>query len=241
MANDVPQANDETLEEMYIAIREKEGRTYTDKQVAHLPHIDVGHRYHKEWRVRQRSSQRLITYLKEMQKPLSILEVGCGNGWLAAKLASIPNVTVTGLDTNPIEIEQARRVFKKSNLQFIQKGFSPGTFNDGAKFDVIVFAASLQYFPSVRVIMGDAFSLLNRDGKVHVLDTPFYHKENIRKSVTRCREYYKDMGFEVMADHYFHHTLQKFNAFKHKILFNPGGFWNRLIKKDVFYWIMLKP
>jgi SAM-dependent methyltransferase len=238
--NDAP-ITDEALEEMYIAIREKEGRTYTDKQVAQLPHIDAGHRYYKEWRVRQRSSQRLITHLEQMQKPLSILEIGCGNGWLSAKLANIPYAKVTGLDTNRIEIEQARRVFKKSNLQFIQKGLNPGTFNNGAKFDVIIFAASLQYFPSLRVIMGDAFSLLNQDGKVHVLDTPFYHKEDVRKSVTRCRQYYKDMGFEVMADHYFHHALQKFNAFKHKILFNPGGFWNRLVKKDVFYWIMLKP
>lgn len=235
------QAADVALEEMYIAIREQEGRTYTDMQVAHLPFIDAGHRYYKEWKMRQRSSIRLINYLEGMHRPLNILEVGCGNGWLAARLADIPNVMVTGLDTNRIEIEQARRVFKKLNLQFIYHGFNPDAFEGGQKFDLIIFAASLQYFPSFSAVISDAFVLLNEHGKVHVIDTPFYQKNEVERSVLRCTKYYEDMGFATMANHYFHHTLSKFNAFKHKILFDPGSFWNRLVKKDSFYWIILKP
>jgi SAM-dependent methyltransferase len=226
---------------MYITIREKEGRTYNDKEVAQLPNIDSGHRYFKEWQKRQRSSERLITYLKAMQRPLTILEIGCGNGWLASKLAKIPHAKVTGLDTNRIEIEQARRVFNKPNLQFIHKGFTGDTFGGKVKFDVIIFPASLQYFPSVRTVMADAFALLKPDGKVHVLDTPFYHKDQVEASALRCQKYYADMGFPEMADHYFHHTMSKFHGFKHRILFDPRGFWNRLTRRDVFYWIVLKP
>ena len=241
MAQATIQTADEALEEMYIAIREKEGRTYTDKQVAHLPFIDAGHKHCREWNMRRRSSSRLMNYLQDMRKPLNIIEVGCGNGWLAAKLADMPNVEVTGLDTNKVEIEQARRVFKKSNLQFIHKGFNRNVFDGKQKFDVIIFAASLQYFPSVRTAISDAFALLNPDGEVHIIDTPFYQKHEAERSALRCRKYYDDMGFASMADHYFHHSISKFNVFKHKILFNPGSFWNRLIKKDSFYWIMLKP
>jgi SAM-dependent methyltransferase len=237
--NAAPNA-EETLEEMYIAIREKEGRTYTDKQVAQLPEIDTKHPYYKEWKKRQRSSQRLITYLKAMQRPLNILEIGCGNGWLANKLAKIPHVRVIGLDPNRIEIEQACRVFNKKNLQFVHKGFNGDAFDGKVKFDVIIFAASLQYFPSVRTIMADAFALLSHTGKVHILDTPFYTKDQVEGSVLRCRKYYADMSFPEMADHYFHHSISKLQVFKHKILFDPSGFWNRLMKKDVFYWVMLK-
>jgi SAM-dependent methyltransferase len=237
---DSPHA-DEALEEMYIAIREKEGRTYNDKQVAQLPDIDTKHYYYKEWKKRQRSSQRLIAYLQAMQRPLTILEIGCGNGWLANKLAKIPHAKVTGLDTNRFEIEQARRVFNKPNLQFIHKGFNKDTFDGKVKFDVIIFAASLQYFSSVRNVMADAFALLKPDGKVHVLDTPLYHNDQVEASALRCQKYYIDMGFPEMAGHYFHHTLNKLHGFKHRILFDPRGFWNRLVKKDVFYWIMLKP
>jgi ubiquinone/menaquinone biosynthesis C-methylase UbiE len=241
MAPGAVQTADEALEEMYIAIREKEGRIYTDKQVAQLPHIDVGHRFYKEWKIRQRSSERLVTYLEEMHRPLNILEIGCGNGWLTAKLAGITHAKVTGLDPNRIEIEQARRVFKKANLQFIHKGFSRAAFDGKAKFDVIIFAASLQYFPSLKEVLADAFALLSQDGQVHVMDTPFYQKDEAEMSALRCRKYYEDMGFATMADHYYHHLLSKLHAFKHKILFDPRGFWNRLSKKDVFYWIMLKP
>lgn len=232
---------EEALEEMYIAIREREGRTYNDKQVAQLPDINTPHLYYREWKMRKRSSQRLITYLTAKQKPLHILEIGCGNGWLSAKLADIPHANVIGLDTNRMEIEQAQRVFKKSNLQFIHKGFNQDSFNANTKFDVIIFAASLSYFQSVRTAIGDAFSLLKEGGKIHVLDTPFYDSDKVEASASRCKKYYTDMGFAEMADHYFHHTLNKLYVFKHKILFNPDGFWNRLIKKDVFYWIMLKP
>jgi 2-polyprenyl-3-methyl-5-hydroxy-6-metoxy-1,4-benzoquinol methylase len=241
MAPDITPIADDALEEMYIAIREMEGRTYTDIQVAQLPFINTSHKYNKEWQVRQRSSQRLLNQLEEMRRPLQILEVGCGNGWLAAKLADLPNAQVTGIDANRIEIEQANRVFKKPNLKFIHKGFNNDTFSKREKFDVIIFAASLSYFPSVKTVMTDAFALLRENGKVHILDTPFYQKVTIDASVTRCRQYYEKMGFAAMADHYFHHHIGKIQGFKHKVLFNPGGFWNRLIKRDIFYWIMLKP
>src|ERR1700760_1446554 len=130
------------FEDLYIAARKQEKRLYTDEQLTRLPDIDPVHPYYPEWKIRKHSSERLVKYLERKRRNLRILEIGCGNGWLSAKLAGISDANVIGLDINQVEINQATRVFKKSNLQFIYDTFNDNTFEDET-FDVIVFAASL--------------------------------------------------------------------------------------------------
>ena len=125
---------------------EKETRVYTKEQVKFLPDIPSSHPYYNEWKVRKHSSEQLIWYLKKKGKALNILEVGCGNGWLAAKLSVIEHSTVTGLDINQTELNQAKAVFKKDNLHFVYDTLREGIF-PGRQFDVVVFAACLPYFP----------------------------------------------------------------------------------------------
>jgi len=66
--------------QQYILLRNKEGRIYSDKEIADLPEIDKGHQHYHEWRIRKDTSDRLIKYLINKKKALEILEVGCGNG-----------------------------------------------------------------------------------------------------------------------------------------------------------------
>lgn len=238
--NHTPTAED-AFEAMYVAVRDKEGRLYTDKQVAHLPDVESGHQYYKEWKMRKHSSEQLITFLKKQRRSLNILEVGCGNGWLSARLAGIPKAKVTGIDPNGIEIEQACRVFKKGNLKFIHAPFNSTSFNEGTKFDVIIFAASIQYFPSLKEVISDAFDLLTPAGRVHVLDTHFYHTNEIETAAERSKDYFTSMGFPQMAQYYFHHPLKQVMGLKHKVMFNPTAFLNKIIKKSIFYWIKIKP
>jgi len=235
-----PVAN-EKFEEMYLALRIKEGRTYTDEQVYLLPDIQPGHTNEKEWAIRKRSSDRLINFLKKQQRGLNILEIGSGNGWLAAKLANIPHVKVTGLEPSRIETEQAQRVFKKNNLNFITGSFNKQLFKERPKFDIIIFAASIQYFPIFKDIIEDAFALLNPDGCVHILDTNFYKKDEMQIAKERCQEYYNSLGFPLMGTNYFHHLQDDINCFKHQIMFNPRNLWNRIIRHHGFYWLLLKP
>lgn len=231
----------EAFEAMYVAVRDKEGRLYTDKQVKHLPHIDSGHQYYKEWKMRKHSAAQLTSFLAKQRRALNILEVGCGNGWLSARLAGIPKANVTGLDPNRVEIEQAARVFKKRNLKFINAPFGATSFAGDTKFDVIIFAASIQYFPSVKDVMSDAFDLLNPGGRVHVLDTHFYHTGEIEAATERSKAYFKSLGFPQMEQYYFHHPLKQLTRLKHKVMFNPSSFFNKIFKKSIFYWIKIKP
>jgi 2-polyprenyl-3-methyl-5-hydroxy-6-metoxy-1,4-benzoquinol methylase len=228
------------FEDLYLTVRQKEGRFYTDEQVSQLPDIEEIHPYFHEWQMRARSSGRLINYLQKKNKPLSILEIGCGNGWLSAKMAGLNGALVTGLDANKPEIEQARRVFKNSSVRFIYNNFNTESFGKYVKFDVIVFAASFQYFPLAKAIIDDAKQLLNPGGEIHIMDTHFYDTEEAKLSASRSKNYYATMGVAEMAGHYFHHSLKCLDGLDHKIMFNPNNIVNRITKKDVFYWIRIK-
>lgn len=227
------------FEDLYIAARKQEKRLYTDEQLSRLPDIDEVHPYHAEWRIRKHSSERLITYLERKRRDLKILEIGCGNGWLSARMAEIGDTSVIGLDINHVEINQASRVFKKKNLQFIYDTFNDNTF-ENEKFDVIVFAASLQYFPSLINVLKQAQAILNKRGEIHIIDTPFYDSEEASEAENRSRDYYASLGFPEMADYYYHHSISEFWGFKYRVLFNPHSIINRLFKKDPFYWIAIR-
>lgn len=227
------------FEAMYYAIREKEKRVYTDEQVRSLPDIAPGHLHFNEWQIRKRSADKFMAYLKKKQKPLTVLEVGCGNGWLTAKIAAIPNVEVIGLDINKTEIDQASRVFRTANLNFLYESFKPNTF-DGVKFDIVVFAASLPYFSSLKSTLQLALNLLNPGGEIHLLDTHFYKNDAVAAAQERCYNYYNALGYPGMSDYYFHHTIDELKHFKYRVLLNPNALFNRLRKKNPFYWITLK-
>jgi ubiquinone/menaquinone biosynthesis C-methylase UbiE len=226
------------FEDLYLAVRQREKRLYTDEQVLRLPDIDSQHIYAEEWKIRKRSEIRLIEYLQKKRRPMRILEVGCGNGWLSAKLSDIPGADVIGLDINQIEISQANRVFIKDNLEFVYDAFNEDTFPD-VKFDVIVFAASLQYFESAKAILQLALSILDSGGEVHILDTYFYKHAELDKASERTRNYYNSLGFPQMADHYFHHSIDALSELKRHILLNPNSMLNLLAKRGPFHWITI--
>jgi ubiquinone/menaquinone biosynthesis C-methylase UbiE len=180
--------------DLYIDVRYKEKRVLSDGQVMFLPDIESNHVHFKEWQTRKRSAQRLIDYLTAKNKPLNILEIGCGNGWLSSKLLTIKGSKVTGLDINEPEIMQAKRVFQKDNLQFICGSFNPEMFLI-ERFDIILFAASIQYFPSVKSILEHAFLCLNKNGEVHIMDTNFYKPNEVADAAKRTEEYYEMLGY----------------------------------------------
>jgi ubiquinone/menaquinone biosynthesis C-methylase UbiE len=232
------QTPDTAFEDLYIDVRRKEKRVLTDCQLMFLPDIEASNFYYKEWQIRKRSSQKLITYLAKKNKPLKILEIGCGNGWLTSKLAAVPNANVIGLDINQVEINQAKRVFKKQNLEFIGDAFKPGMFKE-TKFDVILFAASIQYFKSLKDILESALTCLAENGEIHIIDSHFYKPVEVGSAIRRTENYYANLGYPEMAAYYFHHTLNDLKQFNYKVLINPRHVFNKISKKELFYWIVI--
>lgn len=229
------------FEKLYIQLREKEGRIYTDEELLLLPAISPSHLHFKEWQIRRKSCAHLINYLSAKKISLDILEIGCGNGWLSAKLSAIPSATVTGVDVNGCELEQAVRVFKQQkNLYFRYENILESTCDD-QQFDIIVFAASIQYFPSLQKIIKKALSLLRLNGEIHIIDSSFYKNTEVCQARLRSREYFEKMSMPEMAKHYFHHGFNELNQFDYKILHNPNFITHFILKiKNPFYWICLR-
>ena len=240
--HDLPPRNSaKDFAEQYLALRRKEQRVYSDEEVRQLPAISVHNPHYKEWIARKHSCNRLLKYIGKLETPPDILEIGCGNGWLSHKLSTAAGTEVTGYDINQAELQQAKKLFgHRLNLQFIsQDPFAPDAKKE--LYDVIVFAASIQYFPSLAIIVEKAMERLQPGGSTHIIDSHFYKPGDVAAAKQRTMEYYASMGFPELGEHYFHHSLDELSAFNYEILYNPRSTWNRLMQRsDPFYWICIK-
>lgn len=232
------------FEDLYFKVREKEIRIYSDKEVSELPSITKGHVYYSEWLVRKNSLEKLTDYLKKKNNTFHILDIGCGNGWLSDKLTQINNSTVTAVDVNKHEIDQARRVFKHNkNVTFVYNELQ-NILSGNEKFDIIVLTASVQYFPDLKALLKNLLLLLTDTGEIHILDSPFYYPHNIDKAKNASLTYYSKLGYPVMAAFYHHHLWLSLNSFNFEIKKNT--FFSKILGKlsnnkvGYFPWIIVR-
>lgn len=225
---------------LYYLLRKAEERIYADEEVRLLPVISEHHRHYKEWVVRKASCDKLVKYLSDKKRDLQILEVGTGNGWLSARLAAVPGMKVIGIDVNREELDQAIRVFKDIiNLEFYNCSLDDGLMKD-LKFDVIVFAASIQYFFPLEKVLGNATNMLKPGGEIHIIDSNFYSQKELEAAQQRTNDYYQSIGFPEMSGQYFHHGNEELARYDVEILYDPHSFMNRLKQnKSPFYWIKI--
>jgi SAM-dependent methyltransferase len=228
------------FEKQYCILRQKEGRLYTDDEVRTLPDVSHSNPYWREWQIRKRSCRKLFDYLSNKNRFLKILEVGCGNGWLSHRLSQLQESHVVGLDINFPEIDQASRVFSGiPNLSFLF-GDIHSEFLGSEKFDIIVFAASIQYFPSLGAIMESAMRRLNKNGEIHILDSHFYLERDVNAAKQRSEQYFREQGFEGMKDFYFHHSLAELSQYDYLLLYDPNSFVNKLFRRQhPFHWVCI--
>ena len=218
-------------ERLYLEVRRREGRMLPDEVVRALPNISDSSPYAHEWRWRRRSFHRLLSFCKNpsalrclpvertdsyrMTRGVRILDLGCGNGWMANRLAENPDWEVWAVDVNEAEMSQGARLFGRKNLRFvyadiISRNSFPGSESPGTAlrrdFDVAVLAASVQYFPDLPELIFSLKKWLKPGGEIHILDSPFYKNERERTAARqRTLEYYTKIGVPEMAAFYHHH------------------------------------
>jgi len=209
--------------DLYLRVREKEGRLYSDDVLAQLPFVPNTHPLANEWRMRSASASRLTRYLARRSKHLSILELGCGNGWLSSQLSKAGH-HVVGMDQNLHELKQAARVFpQNSKLFFLEADIFSSPFVPET-FDVIVLASVIQYFQDLPALLSLLMNYLKPDGEIHIIDSPLYADNELENALQRSGQYYSSIGFPEMAEYYFHHSKSDLKTFDVKQLHDTNPF-----------------
>jgi ubiquinone/menaquinone biosynthesis C-methylase UbiE len=230
------------FEDAYIDVRKKEGRFFTENEIAKLPDLKRNHPHFTEWQIRSNSTQRLVQYISKGNGTKNILEIGCGNGWLSNRLSKINDSQIIALDVNVIELKQAYTVFNSiKNIAFVAADVF--TLDLPVKMDYIVLASSAQYFSDLNLLLTSLLQKLSDDGEIHILDTPFYHHHQVSQAKERSQLYFQAHNSK-MIDHYYHHTFETLSEFNFEILYNPATPISRLkikfLTASPFPWIKIK-
>lgn len=232
----------------YVSLREKEGRICSDDLLKTLPEVPPGHPHAAEWALRAKSLGRFLDYLaRHPSPPQKILDLGCGNGWFSRHLAETTPAKILALDNNLPELEQAARVFPSPNIIWACGDVFAAPLLSGT-FDMVTVVAALQYFPDAKALLNRLFECLRPGGEVHLLDSPVYaDASEAAAAATRSRQYYAEMSFPQMAEHYFHHTYADFSSFSFEKKYDPTSWRQKLAsrfgQKDIpFPWLrFVKP
>jgi SAM-dependent methyltransferase len=235
-----------TAEQLYSQLREREGRTYSDAEVARLPDVPRSHPHWREWQARTSSARRLCAFLARRGTPLTILELGCGNGWLTGRLARLNGSRTIGVDINQRELAQARRVFAApASPWFVCADIFAAPFRPRT-FDIVVLAAALQYFADPRALVAHLASLLTAGGEVHILDSPLYRDDQVEAAAERSRAHFERLGVPALTAFYHHHRLSDLAPFDPEVIVDPRSLasrWRRIRGgiDSPFPWIRLRP
>jgi SAM-dependent methyltransferase len=229
--------------DIYLRVREKEGRLYPDDIAQGLPSVPPDHPLLAEWQARSASSNRLTDYLRRLHRQLSVLELGCGNGWLSRRIAETARASVVGVDLNAVELWQAQRLnADRPELTWVIADVFCDPFQQPS-FDVIVIASAIQYFEDFHRLMQALKPLLSENGEIHILDSPFYSDQQLPSARERSRKYYEDLGIPEMADHYHHHSVTSLSSLQPEWLYVAQPPKDRVnpVKDSPFPWVRLCP
>ncbi len=183
----------------YAAIRQAEGRGSDDPAYFHaLPDRDLSGRFSADWAIRARSFTRLIdTVIEPMERnrsrPLRIVDLGAGNGWLSNRLALRGHaVAAIDLSLDPRDGLGAHKHYEAS-FDHIQADFDRLPL-DAGQVDLAVFNASLHYTIDAQATLSETLRVLESVGRVVIVDTPVYRDPQAGERMVEERR----MAFEQM-------------------------------------------
>lgn len=96
-----------------------------------------------------------------------VLDVGCGDGLLAARLATVSR-SVTGIEPDPSAAHRARRRLRNHGTVKVLDASFEAFDPDGRRFDLITFVATLHHL-DLRTALARARELLTPSGEIAVV------------------------------------------------------------------------
>ena len=159
-----------TFIEQYESVRQAEGRRVQDPEhLRALPFRDLSRKRVSEWAIRARSFEALVRSVVEplesrAEGPLRVLDLGCGLGWLAYRLALRGHdVAAVNLLVNDFDGLGVCRHYGRALLA-VQAEFDRLPFGD-ASVDLVVYGASLHYAQDYASTLREALRVLAPDGR----------------------------------------------------------------------------
>jgi SAM-dependent methyltransferase len=181
----------------YEKVRRAEGRAAPEpRRLRALPFRAPSRAHAYEWRIRARSFRALLERViapgeRAARRPLRIVDLGSGLGWLAYRLAARGHdVVAIDILVNDFDGLGVHRSYDRP-LVSVQAEFDRLPLRDGDA-DVLVYNASFHYAAEYEKTLAEGLRVLGPGGSVVVLDSPLYRDASSGEQMVRERE----EGFE---------------------------------------------
>lgn len=196
--------------EDYLRIRRAEGRGSPDPAYyLALPYRDVTGTLDSQWRMRGRTYRYFEKHLlgrweSEARRPLRLLDLGAGTGWMSYRLAQRGHrpVAVDLLGDAEDGLGAARHYFASLGGTFAraEAEFDRLPFPSG-RFDAALFNASLHYSSDYKRTLAEAKRCLLPGGTIAVLDSPIYEQAEHGERMRRERHEQFVATYGTASDH----------------------------------------
>jgi SAM-dependent methyltransferase len=193
----------------YELVRKAEGRgSDTAQFYLSLPYRDLTGHNSQQWSIRARTFQyiqrKLLPQLAaNSSQPLTILDLGAGNGWLCYRLAQTGHRPIAvDLQTSAfdglgaaIHYQQVLpMLFPRFQAEMDRLPFSSG------QFDVAIFNASFHYSEDYSRTVAEAIRCLRPGGTVVIADSPTYCLEESGRQMLKERRHSFQQRFGFTSD-----------------------------------------
>ena len=110
----------------------------------------------------------LVKYVWKLNRPIKIIDFGCGYGFLGIKLLPLlpEGSTYTGVDIGEKLLEDAEQIFRNSSFKtkFIKADLTEFTTTE--KYDLAICQAVLRHIPEYKIVLGKMIDSVVINGKV---------------------------------------------------------------------------
>ena len=190
----------------YASYRASEARDYGGETLFQLPYLQSGP-HASQWRIRARTFDAFLGRVLEpaaarLRRPLHVVDLGAGNGWLSYRVAQaghhavaidIRGDAVDGLGAAEPFLSLAPR------MRCIVASFDDLPLAT-ASVDIALFNASLHYATDLGLTLREAMRVTRPGGQIAILDSPFYSRDaDGRAMVAEKRQQFGDRAETLMA------------------------------------------
>lgn len=167
----------------YAEHRAAEGRgSGGEAEALALPWLRTGPQ-RRQWAVRARTFERFLDAVVAARvfevspRPLRVLDLGAGNGWLCYRLALDGHrciaIDIRDDDVDGLRAAEVYRTHLPALFGRVAASFDALPIADGFA-DVVVFNAALHYALDLRRVLEEAARVVLSGGRIAILDSPFY-------------------------------------------------------------------